>query len=347
MKRANLLSFIDRSARADLWVLLSLIFVGLFFVASGFVSYSNIRTLNRDSLQVAQTHDVLLGLSEVLSSMKDAETGQRGFIITGDSGYLVPYSNALTETETHLARLDRLMVDTPNQKQRLAVLKGHIASKMDELRRTLEIRRNQGFIEAQNEVVNHLGKNYMDAIRAQIVEMQDAERQRRIERIAEMERAYQATILSVAVAAILGVILTFIIATIVRRSTTERRRQEWLQAGQVGLSQAMLGEQRLDQLGKNLLSFMCDYTGAHAAAFYAKDGGIFKQVATFGVPPENDLPATFSPGDGLLGQAALKGGIITLENTPEDDALTIGTALGQWRPRHLAIAAAKSDDLID
>ncbi|MDC7677677.1 response regulator [Asticcacaulis machinosus] len=347
MKRADIFSFVDRSARADLWVLLSLIFVGLFFVGSGFVSYSNIRTLNRDSLQVTQTHDVLLGLSEVLSSMKDAETGQRGFIITGDSAYLVPYSNGVNSAEAELTKLDRLMNDTPNQKQRIAVLRGLVAAKSAELSRTLDIRRKEGFIEAQNEVISHLGKNYMDAIRAQVNDMQVAERQRRTQRLAEMERAYQATILSVAVAAILGVILTFIIAVIVRRSTSERRRQEWLQAGQVGLSQAMLGEQRLDQLGNNLLTFLCEFTGAHAAAFYAKDGGIFKQVATFGVPPQNDLPATFSPGDGLLGQAALKGGIITVENTPDTDALTVGTALGQWRPRHLALAASKSDDQID
>ncbi|WAC49278.1 response regulator [Asticcacaulis sp. SL142] len=340
-------SLSDRAARADLGILLSLIVVGLFFVITGAISYNNIHTLNRDTRQVTQTHDVLLALSEVMSSMKDAETGQRGYIITGDSAYLTPYSTGLNGVQAQLSNLDRLMTDTTNQRQRLSILRGLVAAKTDELARTLDIRRTRGMAAAQEEVNRHLGKNHMDAIRLHVQEMQSFERQRRTERLNEMERAYRATVVSVVTAAILGLILTIIVGVIVRRSTMERRRQEWLQSAQVGLSEAMLGELRLDQLGKNILGFLAEFTGAHAAAFYAKDGGIFKQVATFGVPPENDLPLTFGPGDGLPGQAVLKAGAIVIENMPGSDSLTVGTSLGQWRPRHLALVGVDSDGQVD
>ncbi|WP_189488541.1 response regulator [Asticcacaulis endophyticus] len=341
------LSLSDRAARADLGILISLIVVGLFFVITGAISYNNIHTLNRDTRQVTQTHDVLLALSEVMSSMKDAETGQRGYIITGDSAYLTPYSTGLNGVQAQLSNLDRLMTDTSNQRQRLSILRGLIAAKTDELARTLDVRRTRGLSAAQEEVNKHLGKNHMDAIRLHIQEMQSFERQRRTERLNEMEKAYRATVVSVITTAILGLILTIIVGVIIRRSTMERRRQAWLQAAQVGLSEAMLGELRLDQLGKNILGFLAKYTGAQAAAFYAKDGGIFKQVSTFGVPPENDLPLTFGPGDGLPGQAALKSGAIVIENMPGDDALMVGTSLGQWRPRHLALVGVASDGQVD
>ena len=61
------------------------------FVAAGAVAYLNTTTLNRNSEQVTHTHEVLAALENVASIAKDAETGQRGYLITGDDRYLQPY----------------------------------------------------------------------------------------------------------------------------------------------------------------------------------------------------------------------------------------------------------------
>ena len=74
----------------------------------GFVSYRNTRKLIRDSNLVAHSHEVLDELDGTLSSVKDAETGQRGFIITGDEEYLRPYTAALPAIDLHLMRLRQL-----------------------------------------------------------------------------------------------------------------------------------------------------------------------------------------------------------------------------------------------
>src|SRR5690606_5522045 len=74
-------------------------------------------------------------------------------------------------------------------------------------------------------------------------------------------------------------------------------RQRWLQSAQTGLSKAMTGDQRLEELGQNILRFLCEYLGASAAACFAGEGGAFARIATYGVPV-NGVPERFTRDDG-------------------------------------------------
>ncbi len=60
------------------------------FLAIGVISYTNTRTLGQNVESAEHTQQVLLALNNLLSLAKDAETGQRGFLITGDERYLAP-----------------------------------------------------------------------------------------------------------------------------------------------------------------------------------------------------------------------------------------------------------------
>ena len=60
-------------------------------------------------------------------------------------------------------------------------------------------------------------------------------------------------------------------------------REEWLQRSQTNLGEIMLGEQPLDVLGSNILSFLTEHLGALAGAFYVQDGDHYRMVATYGV----------------------------------------------------------------
>ena len=336
----------NRQLRMDMSVSLGLSLVAVFFIVSGVVSYFNIRTLNRDSEQIAHTHEVLLGLNNVLSTMKDAETGQRGFIITGQESYLEPYADALTGIEEQVLRIEQLTKDNPDQQRRIAPLKSHIAAKLQELAQGIEIRRSDGLQAAMARVATNRGKEDMDAIRAQVALMQSTESDLRQQRVTEMASAYETAVLSVAITALIGVLLSIAITVMISRASATRRREEWLQAGQVGLSAAMMGEQRLDQLGQSILAFLAEYTQANAAAFYALTDGVYRRTATIGVPEQNAVPATFTARDGLLGQAASEARPVVLHDVAESH-LSIGAALGQWRPRHLLIMPARSERTVD
>jgi signal transduction histidine kinase/DNA-binding response OmpR family regulator len=120
------------------------------------------------------------------------------------------------------------------------------------------------------------------------------------------------------------------------------RRQEWLQAGQVGLAEVTRGEQRIEQLGENILRFLADYLGAQAGALFIGNGDGFRRSGVYGVPTDARVPDRVQLGDGLLGQAAKDGRSFLVHPVPED-YLYFGSSLGRGKPRHLLIAPAKAD----
>ena len=327
-------------------MLLALIFVGLFFILSGIVSYLNIRTLYTNGREVMRTHEMLISLTEFLGTMKDAETGQRGYLLTGDDKYLAPYNEARARAEDQLQALENLTDDTPAHRARMGPLKLRVTQKLHEIDQTITLRRTEGLSAALRLVETDRGQADMDSIRTQIAAMQAVEQQRRAQLMAEMEQALRVAVFSVVVAAILGLILTLIVAAIIRTTTVRRQAAEWVQTGLVGLNAAMQDEQRLEEIGQSILAYLSAYTGAQAGAFFVRDGGGFKQVAHLGLPVGHSLPEHFVPGQTLLGQAAREGTIRLIE-TPQDDSLTVATALGQWRPSHLIIGSARAENTVE
>src|ERR1700729_3970904 len=129
---------------ADPIIWLGLAAATLFFVATGAVAYVNFQTLKADSALVVRSGDTLTALEDVLSTVKDAETGHRGYLVTGNERYLQPYSAAVQEMGARLDALQRLTLDNPTQQDRLGSLKQHIGAKLAELKQTIDLRQNQG-----------------------------------------------------------------------------------------------------------------------------------------------------------------------------------------------------------
>ncbi len=222
----------------------------IFFMATGAVAYFNFQTLKADSALVVRSGDTLSALEDVLSTVKDAETGQRGYLLTGKDSYLDPYIAALREMGPRLDALQRLTIDNPTQQDRLGSLRQHIGAKLAELKRTIDLRQNQGQDAALAEVQTDRGKQDMDAIRDQISAMEHEEIELRAKRLAEMADAYWRAIFSGIISSLLGIGLTGVIGFLIFRAEAARRREDWLQGGRVGLSKAMLGDQPTEQLGR-------------------------------------------------------------------------------------------------
>src|ERR1700734_3263590 len=125
---------------ADLLIWLGLAAATLFFVATGAVAYLNFQTLKADSALVVRSGDALTALEDVLSTVKDAETGQRGYLLTGKDSYLDPYNAAVREVGPRLDTLQRLTIDNPAQQDRLGSLKQRIGAKLAELKQTIDRR---------------------------------------------------------------------------------------------------------------------------------------------------------------------------------------------------------------
>ena len=113
-------------------------------------------------------HRIIGGLQELLSTLKDAETGQRGYLLTGDQEYLHPYDLALGRIGQELAALgaaEKAGAVSPAKTNQLA---GLIHKKLDELQKTIFLRHHQGLPAALAIVTTDYGKKTMDQIRAVI-----------------------------------------------------------------------------------------------------------------------------------------------------------------------------------
>lgn len=126
------------------------------------------------------------------------------------------------------------------------------------------------------------------------------------------------------------------------RNRAEVRRQEWLQAGQVGLAEAVSGEQSLEVLGHNALKFLAEYLAAQAGAIFVNDGTGYQRRATYGVPADAPLPQTIGERDGLMGQAIADQRRFVLDAVPEG-YLYFGSSMGRSRPSRLLIAPTIAD----
>ncbi len=328
------------------WSTVGLATVLLFFVISAVVAYSNVQMLRGDNEKILHSHAVLTSLDELLSTTQDAETGQRGFLLTGNDKYLEPYDKALQDAPSRLDALKELVQDNPTQETNLVQLRRHVDAKLSELKETIDLRRTRS-IEAALAVVNSdRGKNEMDAIRAQLEIMRQEELRLRVIRLAEMDNAYKTAITSGVVSGLLGAFLTLVVFGLIRRAARARAKQEWLQSAQVGLANAMAGDKTVEQLGSDILAFLSQYLNSQASALFNGESNHFRRAATLGVPSDAVIPEHFDLKEGVLGQVASDGRTRVLNDVPEG-YLTIGSALGRDKPRHLVIAPTRADDVVN
>jgi methyl-accepting chemotaxis protein len=145
------------------------------FLVVGIVSYRSVTQQVEAADWVAHTREVQNQLTQLLSNLQDAETGQRGYLITGVDSYLAPFTSGSTRAEETRKDLARLVSDNPKQEARAKGLAPLIAEKIAELQQTVDVRRSRDFAAAQSIVLSDQGKKAMDAIRALLQEMNSEE----------------------------------------------------------------------------------------------------------------------------------------------------------------------------
>src|SRR5579871_3727169 len=125
--------------------------IGLLIINAG-LGYQNSKNLHYNSVWVSQKHDVLTALERLLSTIKDAETGQRGYLLTGDELYLEPYQEARNAIDEQFEAIERMTADSDRRRAELARLKELVRAKLNELAQTIALRRDAGF-DAARQVV--------------------------------------------------------------------------------------------------------------------------------------------------------------------------------------------------
>lgn len=136
--------------------------------------YNTLR-YSRDAEWVTHTHKAITGLEHILSLAKDAETGQRGFVLTGELPYLEPYNTAVREINQQIDSLQQLTEDNATQQARVPKLRELVQARLNRLAQGIDLRKKGDFNSAQQYIRSGEGKQQMDALRSFVAEMTQLE----------------------------------------------------------------------------------------------------------------------------------------------------------------------------
>jgi len=122
-----------------------------------------------------------------------------------------------------------------------------------------------------------------------------------------------------------------------REATAERERNTWLGNGQAQLEERIRGDQPIDELCKNIITFIANYLQVQVGTLYINDDETnFKLGANYAVKDQESLPNEIKTGEGLIGQAALEKKSKLIANVP-DDYLTVISGLGEEKPTNILV----------
>ena len=307
------------------------------------LSYQSLQTTTATAANLTQTVEVLGRLESLVSTLKDAETGQRGYLLTGEESYLAPYTDAKDALPDEIKAMRTLFLDRPEQRRRLDGLESLANLKMAELESTVAARRAGKTETAMAIVRTDRGKIYMDRIRAAAAEIESAERQLVTQRVQQSRNAATVSLAVTLGGAGLLMVLIAGAAVVASRDFLARQAQAWIRSGQMGLSEQMQGDQTLEKLGNNLLGFLAGFVQAQVAAVYIAESGHYRRIAGYAISPDDS--DTVRPGDGLVGQAAKDKRALRVRDVPAG-YLPISSGIGKGTPNELVVVPASIDGVV-
>jgi PAS domain S-box-containing protein len=220
--------------------LLLILTIGL-LLTLGVVAYTCRAALGYDRLndQVERTHEVKEELSAVLRLVVDAETGQRGYLITDDPVYLEPYQEATSQIEARLARLDSLTKTSALQQQRMRELRQLEQEELAVLQKTIQLDKEGRDLDAGKLVLSGVGRQRMDELRHVVADMEREEDRLLAIRATLANRGQWATVLASLAIAALSIVVYVLVVRVMRaaaRSKEEARTE---------VGKRLLAEERL------------------------------------------------------------------------------------------------------
>ncbi|MGG6264785.1 CHASE3 domain-containing protein [Leptolyngbya sp. AN10] len=191
---------LSRNASIGAWFSLAAL------VGIGTLSYSTLAGYREAKSWESHTQQVLLTTESLLSQLKDAEVGQRGYLLTNDRQYLQPYEDSIQVVDQTVDRLRQLIKDNPSQRQRLSQIEQLMTDRLFLLRETIRLADTNQLEEARSLVRSNRGRFLMNEIRGLINTMQTEETQL-LEARSNAERVRLNTIVGLTIPSCLAIAL--------------------------------------------------------------------------------------------------------------------------------------------
>jgi PAS domain S-box-containing protein len=198
-------------------LLMALVLMAAVIVATAGVAFSDIRTLATLRDAAIASHQILDVIHEIVRAEYEAESGQRGYLLSGDEIYLASYRTGVDKVHQWLTEFDRLTPDDPGDRPWSAVLHARTEDKLTELARTIALRRTRGLDAALAVVGTNRGKMLMDQIVAATDALEQQANERLLQNRREFDRARRDATISCFIAGVVGLLGLWSFWAFVRR----------------------------------------------------------------------------------------------------------------------------------
>src|SRR5690242_13498874 len=191
-----------------------------------FLSYSSLVRNIEDNRWVTHTHLVLEKLDALQIHLTDAETGERGYILTGLESYLPPYQDAYALVEQSLHSLRELTADNPVQQHSLDGLEPLVGARLGELQDRIGLRKKAGLAASAAAVAGGAREPLMDEIRVLIATMKQEEDRLLVQRSSGSQASSRRTTVILVIGDALGFLFLSVAGLVIQQEMVRRARAE-------------------------------------------------------------------------------------------------------------------------
>ncbi len=278
-------------------------------------------------------------LNMLNASIKDAESGQRGYLLTGDSSYLQPYQTALTAISRQVAAL-KASTQGDTIQNALAVQIDDVAKqRLSDLDKGVTLRRAGDTEGALALVRTDAGRHLMVYLRELTSDLFTLQTQQLESRRQKWVDAATASTYYSWGGSLVLLALICMSAAMTAREYRTKARQSWVSAGISGLGQRIQGDHRIEDLGPLTLDYLANYLKAAVGASYVADSdGGFSLFGGYALA-RDQLAQKLLSGEGLVGQAARSRQLLHVRDVPASH-LPVSSGTGQSSPVELLVAPA-------
>jgi PAS domain S-box-containing protein len=220
----------------------------IILVGNGFLTRREVVAQIRSEARLADSRRMLLELEKTESLLKDAETGQRGFLYTGDARYLGPYNVANTQIDSHFSELMRLTANDPQEQSSIVELRAIEQVKMEELAQTIALYRAGKPDDAKGMVLTDFGRLTMERFRQVIDQLEREETAQEAVYSIQYQKTVVRTKTSIYLASLLATIGLVMLAYYILREMNLREkhaeqireREEWFRITLTSIGDAVV-----------------------------------------------------------------------------------------------------------
>jgi CheY-like chemotaxis protein/CHASE3 domain sensor protein/putative methionine-R-sulfoxide reductase with GAF domain len=320
-------------------ILAGFIFSTLVLIVVAILSFRNGEKVIDAAQWVRHTQKVLYEFDQLLLYCVNAETGERGYAITGREEYLEPFKLAGLEVTKHVSLLQDLTRDNPVQQKNIKELDERITAFMQRMEYVINIRREHGFEKTRDLILSDVGKNMLDDIRTLIGDAMRLENDllEKREKISdadtrEFNRVFMILLLIIALVLISVYIVITINLRALKKAERETADKNWVLEGSGKLAEGMQGNKNPLELASAVVSHLATYINLSTAAFYLADddGAGLTLIDGYALGGETEK-RRIRFGEGLAGQAAKENAMKMVRDIPGNH-LSLNTSLGIIKP---------------